>query len=338
MLWFTTTRPFAGVGNLTVKTETPALKIRVGISTCLLGENVRFDGGHKHDPYLTETLGRYFDWAPVCPEVELGLGIPRETLHLTGDPAAPRMVTTRTGKDHTAAMQDFAAKRVAQLASMDIHGYILKKDSPSCGMARVRVYNEHGMAQRTGRGLFAAALLDRFPELPVEEEGRLQDMTLRENFIERVFAHHRWSTFVKSGPRAGDLVEFHARQKLSLMAHSPEHYRQLGRLVAGAGRGPMPKTLAAYGVLLMQCLAIRATARKHANVLQHLMGYLKKQLDADDKAELVAQIDAYRTGLVPLIVPLTLLAHHFRRHPVPWVHGQTYLTPYPAELMLRNHV
>lgn len=321
-----------------MKTGQPVPKIRVGISTCLLGENVRYDGGHKHDPFLTQTLGQFFEWAPVCPEVELGLGIPRETLRLTGASADPRLVTTRTGRDHTAAMKGFAAKRLEQLAAMDIHGYILKKDSPSCGMARVRVYNDHGMAARTGRGLFAAALLGRFPELPVEEEGRLQDMTLRENFIERVFAHHRWSGFAQSGPRAKDLVEFHARQKLSLMAHSPEHYRQLGRLVAQAGRQPMRETLAAYGVQLMQCLAVRTTARKHANVLLHLMGYLKKQLDAGDKAEMIAQIDAHRTGLVPLIVPLTLLAHHFRRHPVPWVHGQTYLNPYPAELMLRNHV
>lgn len=321
-----------------MKTEQPTLKIRVGISTCLLGENVRFDGGHKHDPFLTQTLGKYFEWTPVCPEVEVGLGVPRETLRLVGTPETPRMVTTRSGRDHTAAMQDFATKRLDQLASQEIHGYILKKDSPSCGMARVRVYNDHGMAARTGRGIFAAALLDRFPELPVEEEGRLQDMTLRENFIERVFAHHRWSGFVESSPHARDLVDFHARQKLSLMAHSAEHYRQLGRLVAQAGRQPMRETMAAYGVLLMQCLAVRATARKHSNVLLHLMGYLKKQLDAADKAELIAQIDAYRAGLVPLIVPLTLLAHHLRRHPVPWVNGQTYLNPYPAELMLRNHV
>lgn len=321
-----------------MKLEQPALKIRVGISTCLLGENVRFDGGHKHDPFLTQTLGKYFEWTPVCPEVELGLGVPRETLRLVSTPETPRMVTTRSGQDHTAAMQDFASKRLDQLASQKIHGYVLKKDSPSCGMARVRVYNDHGMAARTGRGIFAAALLDRFPELPVEEEGRLQDMTLRENFIERVFAHHRWSGFVESSPRAKDLVDFHARQKLSLMAHSAEHYRQLGRLVAQAGRRPMQETLAAYGVLLMQCLAVRATARKHSNVLLHLMGYLKKQLDAADKAELITQIDAHRAGLVPLIVPLTLLAHHLRRHPVPWVNGQTYLNPYPAELMLRNHV
>lgn len=313
-------------------------KIRVGISTCLLGENVRYDGGHKHDPFLTETLGRYFEWVPVCPEVEIGLGTPRESLRLAGSPESPRMVAPRSGKDHTDMMRQFAVGRVEKLAASGIHGYVLKKDSPSCGMSRVRVYGDSGMATRTGRGLFADVLMRRLPMLPVEEEGRLQDPVLRENFIERVFAHCRWTQFVVARPRAGEMVEFHARQKLALMAHSPEHYRQLGRLVAKAGRTPMDELLPAYGAALMQCLTVHATAKRHANVLQHLLGYLKKELDAADKAELVRLVEDYRNGLVPLVVPLTLLMHHFRRHPVPWIEGQTYLNPYPAELMLRNHV
>jgi len=312
--------------------------IRVGISTCLLGENVRYDGGHKHDPFLTETLGRFFEWVPVCPEVEIGLGTPRETLRLAGAPESPKLVAPKSGKDHTETMQHYAAGRVGKLAASGIHGYVLKKDSPSCGMMRVRVYGESGMAVRTGRGLFADALMRQLPMLPVEEEGRLHHPALRENFIERVFAHYRWTQFVASRPRAGDVVEFHARQKLALMAHSPEHYRQLGRLVAKAGCTPMNELLPAYGVAFMQCLAVHATAKKHANVLQHLLGYLKTQLDAADKVELIRHIEHYRIGLVPLIVPLTLLAHHFRRHPVPWILEQTYLNPYPAELMLRNHV
>lgn len=313
-------------------------KISVGISTCLLGENVRFDGGHKHDPFLTETLGQFFQWVQVCPEVEIGLGTPRESMRLIGTPESPRLVAPRSGKDHTETMRQFAAGRVEKLAANDIHGYVLKKDSPSCGMLRVRVYGDSGMAVRTGRGLFADALLRRFPLLPVEEEGRLQDPMLRENYIERVFAHYRWTQFVASRPRAGDVVEFHARQKLALMAHSPKHYRLLGQLVAGAGRTVMNELLPTYGVAFMQCLAVHATAKKHANVLQHLLGYLKKELDAADKAELVRHVEDYRIGLVPLIVPLTLLAHHFRRHPVPWIAQQTYLNPYPTELMLRNHV
>ncbi len=313
-------------------------KISVGISTCLLGENVRFDGGHKHDLFLTETLGQFFQWVPVCPEVEIGLGTPRESMRLIGTPESPRLVAPRSGKDHTETMRQFATVRVEKLAASDIHGYVLKKDSPSCGMLRVRVYGDSGMAVRTGRGLFADALLRRFPLLPVEEEGRLQDPTLRENFIERVFAHHRWTQFVASRPRAGEMVEFHARQKLALMAHSPKHYRLLGQLVAGAGRTAINELLTSYGVAFMQCLAVHATAKKHANVLQHLLGYLKKELDTADKVELVRHIEDYRIGLVPLIVPLTLLAHHFRHHPVPWIAEQTYLNPYPTELMLRNHV
>ena len=313
-------------------------KIRVGISTCLLGANVRFDGGHKHDPFLTETLGAFFEWVPVCPEVEIGLGTPRESLRLVGTPEQPRLVAPRSGKDHTDAMRRFADRRLDQLATTDIHGYVLKKDSPSCGMMRVRVYGDGGMAARTGRGLYADTLLKRFPTLPVEEEGRLHDMALRESFIERVFAHHRWTKFAQSRPRPKDMVGFHSSQKLALMAHSPEHYRQLGRLVAQAGRTPMNELLASYGEGFMHCLSVRATAKKHANVLQHLLGYLKMKLDATDKTELIGHIEDYRNGLVPLIVPLTLLSHHFRRHPCPWVAEQTYLNPYPAELMLRNHV
>lgn len=313
-------------------------RIRVGISTCLLGENVRFDGGHKHDPFLTETLGQFFEWVPVCPEVEIGLGTPRESLRLIGTPESPRLVAPRSGKDHTETMQRYAAGRVEKLAANSICGYVLKKDSPSCGMLRVRVYGDSGMAVRAGRGLFAGALLRRFPLLPVEEEGRLHDLALRENFIERVFALHRWQEFLKTKPRPKDLVAFHTWQKLMLMAHSPAHYQKLGQLVAKAGRTPLPETLAAYGGTFMEGLGVRATTKKHANVLYHLAGYLKDALDAGDKAELVERIEDYRKGMMPLIVPLTILTHHFRRHPNPWVGEQMYLNPYPAELMLRNHV
>lgn len=312
--------------------------IRVGISTCLLGEKVRFDGGHKHDPLLTDVFGKYFEWVPVCPEVEIGLGTPRESLRLVGSAEGICLVAQKSGADHTEAMKNWAVRRLQQLQAMELRGYILKKDSPSCGMERVRVYGEAGMPQRNGRGIWAAALMDQFGLLPVEEEGRLHDMPIRENFIDRVFAYDRWCSFVGSKPRPRDLVSFHTRHKLSLLSHSDSLYRRLGQMVSRAGRTVTEDLLLEYAGTFMQALRLRATPRKHANVLYHLMGYLKRDLDAEDKAELVACIEKYRQGLVPLIVPITLLQHHFRRRPNAWVSDQTYMNPYPAELMLRNHV
>jgi uncharacterized protein YbgA (DUF1722 family)/uncharacterized protein YbbK (DUF523 family) len=316
-------------------TETP---IRIGISACLLGEKVRFDAGHKRDAFIVETLGQFFHWVPVCPEMEIGLGTPRETLRLIGDAAAPQLIATQSQSDHTETMRRFAHDRVAQLAELGLHGYILKKDSPSCGMMRVRVYGQGGIPQRNGQGLFAHALMTHLPLLPVEEEERLHDMPLRENFIERVFAYYRWCAFVALTPAAKDVVQFHTQNKLSLLVHSRPHYQALGRLVAQSGALPIDDLLREYGRQFMAGLKVKASRKKHANVLSHLQGYLKQQLDAVDKAELVACIEDYRQGLVPLVVPLTLLQHHFRRHPVSWVEEQTYMNPYPAELMLRNHV
>lgn len=299
---------------------------------------MRFDGGHKRDDFLVSVLGDFVEWVPVCPEMEIGLGTPRESLRLVGSAAAPRMVATRSQTDHTAAMQQFASAWVERLKALELHGFIFKKDSPSCGMERVRVYAAQGMVQRHGRGLFAATVMARLPLLPVEEEGRLQDMRLRENFFGRVFTYYRWSALRTGQPAPQDVVRFHTCHKLTLMAHSREHYQRLGRLVAQAGSMPMATLLDDYGTLLMEGLKSKATPKKHANVLYHLLGYLKKHLDAGDKEEIVQCIEEYRTGLVPLIVPLTLCKHHFRRHPQPWVLEQTYLQPYPAELMLQNHV
>lgn len=247
----------------------PQKAIRLGISSCLLGEEVRFDGGHKHDALLTETFGQFFEWVPVCPEMEIGLGAPRESLRLEGITGGSRLVAPRSGADHTDAMQRWAGQRLDELAGLDLHGYVLKKDSPSCGMERVRIYGESGVARRNGTGLFAAALLARFPTLPVEEEGRLHDMPIRENFIERVFIYARWRGFLAVAPRAKDLVAFHTRHKLTLLAHDEKTYRQMGRLVAQAGGGKAPEILNQYGALLMQALKVHATARKHANVLFH---------------------------------------------------------------------
>ena len=316
----------------------PVNPVKIGVSSCLLGMMVRYDGGHKDDLFVHQVLSEYVEFVPVCPEVEIGLGTPRETIRLEGDPSDPRLVAPKSGRDFTETMKAFASRRTEELAAIGLHGYILKKDSPSCGMERVRVHQaSSGSPARVGVGLFAAALMSRFPTLPVEEEGRLNDPVLRENFIERVFAFYRLQQFLSSEPKARDLVEFHSRTKMALLAHSPKHYKQLGQLVGSSGKALKP-TLVAYGRLFMEALQVKATRRKHANVLQHLAGYLKRAVDADDRAETAASIEEYRQGLVPLVVPLTLLKHHFRRHPVDWVLNQTYLNPYPAELMLRNHV
>jgi uncharacterized protein YbgA (DUF1722 family)/uncharacterized protein YbbK (DUF523 family) len=310
-------------------------KIRLGVSACLLGESVRYDGGHKRDAFLTDTLGPFVTWVPVCPEVEIGLGVPRPPIRLTGRAEAPRLVVEKTGEDLTARMRRWAAGRVRELAALGLHGYVLKRASPSCGLFRVRVYDDDGRPGAVGRGLYAAALSEALPLLPIEEEGRLADAGIREAFIERVFAAARWQAFTGERPRARDLVAFHAAHKFAILAHSPRDYAALGRLVA---TGCTRDTLAAYGTGFMRALAVRATRARHVNVLQHLAGFFKRQLTDDERAELGEVIEHYRRGLVPLVVPLTLLKHHVRRLAVGYLADQVYLDPHPRELMLRNHV
>jgi len=312
---------------------------RLGISACLLGDEVRFDGGHKRDPFLVEILSPHVCWVRVCPEVEVGMGTPRETLRLTrGDDGAIRMVTTRTGIEHTESMSAWARKRLTELEREQLSGYVLKKDSPSCGMERVKVYGASGMPQRAGRGIFADALLQRFPTLPVEEEGRLSDPRLRENFIERVFAYQRLQRFFAGRWSVGGLVEFHTTHKMALLSHSTAGYHELGRLVASAAGMPRAELRAAYESRFMQTLTMVATTRRHTNVLMHMAGHLKKQLDGLSRQELAATIDEYRRGLIPLVVPITLLRHHARLHDTSYLLGQSYLEPHPRELMLRNRV
>ncbi|OGL08693.1 MAG: hypothetical protein A3F92_07240 [Candidatus Rokubacteria bacterium RIFCSPLOWO2_12_FULL_71_22] len=313
-------------------------KIRLGVSSCLLGEEVRFDGGHKRDLFLTDVLGPFVDWVPVCPEVEIGLGIPRDTIRLVGDAAAPRLVVEKTGEDLTARMRRYAEAKVRALEALGLHGYVLKRASPSCGLFRVRVHHPNGLPSAAGRGLYAEALVARFPLLPIEEEGRLTDAGIRENFVERVFAVARWRRFLAAGPRPRDLVAFHAAQKLAVLAHSPAHYAALGRLVARTGRALTRAALDEYGTALMEALAVRATRARHTNVLQHLAGYVKRELDAPGRAELAEAIQEYRRGLAPLVVPLTLVRHYVRRFGVASLADQVYLDPHPKELMLRNHV
>jgi uncharacterized protein YbgA (DUF1722 family)/uncharacterized protein YbbK (DUF523 family) len=326
-------------GTASAAAETPAERpIRVGVSSCLLGENVRFDGGHKKDAFVVATLGRYVEFVPVCPEVEIGLGTPRESIRLERRQGAVHLVAPKSGRDFTDAMRAYAERRVKRLEAEQLSGYVLKKGSPSCGFERVRVYDGNGVPARDGRGLFAQELLARFPCLPVEEEGRLQDPRLRESFITRVFAYHRVRGFFSGRWTLGGLVAFHTAHKLLLMAHSPEGYRSLGRLVAGARALGRAELRERYEAGLMAALAKGATSRRHVNVLQHMLGYFSDRLEADERRELLGLVEDYRRGLLPLIVPLTLVRHHVRRFAVSYLAGQVYLEPHPKELMLLNHV
>jgi len=307
------------------------------VSSCLLGEKVRYDGGHKLDPYLTEILGRYVEWVPVCPEVEYGLPVPREAMRLTGDPDAPRLLTARAGVDHTAGMLQWAGIRLQALENEELCGFIFKSRSPSSGMKGVKVYPPSGIPTHRGVGIFARAFMERFRLMPTEEDGRLHDPTLRENFIERIFVFKRWKEFQKSGGSTRALIDFHAHHKLLILSHSPKHYTALGRLVAHTVDYRQEELHAAYLQTLMEGLKLIATPKKNANVLQHLTGYFKRRLSADEKQELLEVIEQYRNGLIPLIVPIVLLGHYVRKYRELYLARQHYLNPHPAELMLRNH-
>ena len=313
--------------------------IKLGISACLLGQRVRYDGGHKWDRYLTDTLGQYVKYVPVCPEVECGLGVPREAMHLVGDAGYPRLVAIRTNKDHTERMLRWAGKRVLELEKEDLCGFIFKSDSPSSGMERVKVYTEKGaMPVKQGIGLFAGSFMAHFPLIPVEEEGRLHDPKLRENFIERIFSLKRWREHLQGGKRVGRLVEFHTEQKLQILSHSPKHCTLMGKLVASARTLSVDEIYATYETLFMESMKLKTTPKKNANVLQHMMGYFKTRLSPDEKQELLGVIDEYRRGFLPLVVPIVLIRHYVRKYDQPYLKQQTYLNPHPVALQLRNHV
>lgn len=313
-------------------------KIRLGISACLLGEPVRYDGGHKLDRFLRDTLGQYVEYVPVCPEVECGLAIPRESMHLQGKPETPRLITTRTKRDVTDRMSAWSRQRIKELESENLCGFIFKSNSPSSGMERVKVFDEKGVPHKTGVGLFAGVFMKHFPLLPVEEEGRLHDPVLRENFIERIFVFKRWREMLEQGQKSSRLIEFHSRHKLLILSHSTKHTSRMGKLVARAKEIPSAELFNDYGRMLMEALRLRATIKKNTNVLQHLMGYFKKLLTSDEKLELLEVIDHYHKGHLPLIVPLTLLKHYVRKYDQPYLKVQYYLDPHPIELQLRNHV
>ena len=311
-------------------------ELKIGISSCLLGNEVRFDGGHKHDRYITGTLANYFTFVPVCPEVECGLSIPREAMRLTGDPENPTLITNKTGVDHTDRMINWAKKKVVQLEQESLCGFIFKNRSPSSGMERVKVYDQNNVPRAIGVGIFAKAFMTHLPLLPVEEEGRLHDILLRENFIESIFVYRRWRDLLAS-PSSGKLVDFHSRHKLLLMAHSEKHCRMMGKMVAQAGKLDLNELISQYQESLMTAMRLKPTIKKHVNVLMHMMGYFKKLISADEKQELLVVLNQFHKGAVPLIVPVTLLNHYIRKFNEPYLKTQYYLNPHPLELKLRNH-
>lgn len=309
-------------------------KIPVGISSCLLGQAVRYDGGHKLDSYIAGTLAEYFDFKPFCPEVAIGMGTPRPTIQLVKINGEISCLGVKNPDvDVTAQLRDYAHQQKA--AHDDLCGYILKKDSPSCGMERVKVYT-NGQPQKIGTGIYANEMMRNNPLLPVEEEGRLGDPRLRENFIQRVYVLHRWKQLLAEGLTASRLTRFHARHKLIIMSH--DNYVELGQLLASVGKTNLEEVANTYILQLMKALKKVASRKNHVNVLQHIQGYLKKELDADNKAELCELIERYRQGEIPLIVPLTLLKHHFRKNPDPYIEDSYYMSPYPQELRLINEL
>ncbi len=312
-------------------------RVRLGVSACLLGARVRFDGGHKQNRFIIDALGAHFEFVPFCPEVAIGMGTPRPTIRLVGDVARPRAVGSKDpGLDVTDALRDYSERTARGLRGLC--GFVFKKDSPTCGMERVKVYSDKGMPQAAGVGIFARAVQQANPLLPVEEEGRLNDPGLRENFVSRVFVYARWQALQEQGLNKKGLIGFHARHKLLIMAHSPAAYQELGRMLARLDNADLRALADLYIARVMQVLKTPASRKRHANVLQHVLGYLRKQVDGANRADLVEVIDAYRVGLVPLVVPVTLLQHHFRRNPHPYISRQVYMNPHPRELMLRNAV
>ncbi len=314
------------------------LPIRIGISSCLLGERVRYDGGHKRDDYLVDVVGRYVEWVPVCPEVEAGMGTPRETVQLTQVDGDIRMLT-KEGVDHTEMVDWFARQRVQSLDRAKLSGYILKSRSPSCGMERVPVAQVEGAALRNGRGVFARRLMETMPHLPVEEERRLHSPRIRENFISRVFACYRWLQLAATGLTRESLMRYHRAYKYLLMAHSQEGTRRLGRLLAKPERYATTHELAdAYLGEFTRVMKRSPSRRNHTNVLQHMAGYVSDRLDRSTRRELTRMIQKYREELLPLIVPVVMLRHYVREFDITDLKDQTYLHPFPDELMLLNQL
>lgn len=315
-----------------------AQKPKIAISACLLGAEVRYNAGHKESRWCSRTLSEHFEFVPVCPEVAIGLGIPREPIRLVGDKDHAQAVgTVHPELNVTGPLAAYGARMAEELD--DICGYIFMQKSPSCGLERVKIYRDNGAPQREGgRGIYAQAFCERHPDLPVEEEGRLCDAVLRENFLVRVGAYADWQQLLRQGLSRRALMEFHSRYKYQLMANNPLQYKVLGKLLGSMGRSDANETGPVYFRQLMAALKRCATRGTHSNVLQHISGYLKQSIDAEDKQEVQQLITQYREGIVPLVVPLTLLKHLFRLHPDPYIAQQVYLQPHPENLSLRNAI
>lgn len=313
-------------------------KISVGISSCLLGEEVRYNGGHKHSSVCTKELGKYFNFKSVCPEVGAGLGVPRKPIRLIGDPRQPRAVgVDNPNIDVTEKLKEYGEKALPYLEN--ICGYIFIKGSPSCGVFRVKVYRENGIPnENPGSGIFAGVVMKNFPLLPVEEAGRLTDPVLKENFIQRVFAYHDWQQTKKDGLKINKLIDFHSRYKYTLMAHSSDLCVRLGRMLANYDAADIEKLGHNYFTLFMETLARKATRKTNTNVLMHLQGYLKTKLDRKETETLEDAIEQYRTGILPIIVPVTLMKGFFHSHPNSYIDRQAFLRPYPEDLSLRNNI
>lgn len=311
-------------------------KLPIGVSRCLLGDEVRYDGGHKRSRYMTDVLGDYFSWRPVCPEVEAGMGTPRPAIRLVQTDSSLR-VLGKDDMDFTDALSRVADARIPGLRAEKIRGFIFKKDSPSCGMERVRLYHKGGVS-RTGVGAFAARIAAEWPNLPVEEEGRLNDKRLRENFIERVFTYDRWRTFVENQPTTSGLMTFHAQHKYLFLAHNQAECRRLGKFIAQAAKEDFKATLETYETRIMALMRRLTSVKKQINTLQHLLGFVKNDLSSEDKADFLGILDQYRNGIVPLITPLLLLRIHLKKGNSEWAKAQIYLSPYPEQLALRSHL
>ncbi len=311
--------------------------IKIGVSSCLLGNKVRYDGGHSHDRFLTQTLGLFAEYVPVCPEVECGMPTPREVVRLVGSTENPRLETQKTAVDKTDQMKTWIKDRLKELTKEDLCGFIFRSKSPSSGLYRIRVYGDDGKVRKNGTGLFAKAFTEAFPRIPVEEAGRLNDPKLRENFIENIFSLQRWRQLRDHHVTLGGLVAFHTQNKLLILSHNQDIYRKMGKLVAQGKNDAFSQLIDTYESHLLKALRLPPTLKKNINVLQHIMGYFKKNLSSDEKQELLTVFDQYRSGYVPLIVPITLINHYVRKYDQPWLKTQTYLNPHPFELKLRNY-
>ncbi len=314
-------------------------KIKIGMSSCLLGEEVRWDGDHKHDQYVRDVLGSCFDCVSICPEVDVGMGVPRETVALYGTLENPKMITKRSKTDWTKKMNHYTKDRIHELTKENLCGYVFKSKSPSCGIGKVPIYSEFGSSRmRHGSGMFASSFVKVFPLVPVEDEGRLHDPVIRENFIVRIFCFHRLQLLVRKSFSIGSLVRFHTRHKFLILSHSRKKYDDMGELVANAKKIKTAELKTRYSKLFMAALTYKSTPKKNTDVLLHMVGFLKKILTREGKKDILSVIEDYRNELLPLVVPVTLIYHQVKKHNIEYLLDQVYLNPHPKELMLRNHV